>query len=145
MGVKLTDEQLEVVKKMTEFAEATANQIYHIMKNHGLDKVKGCRININVTPEYDMTTMNIVVGSPESIDSFGYIDLARGKDEEKYAPIGKNSAEYELLFANEAIRSRMEKILHREKPLPPDGLWVGDHCNSDPVDGWEWDINDSLS
>jgi len=145
VGVKLTAEQLEVVKKMTEFAEATANQIYHIMTNHGLDKVEGCRININVTPEYNITTMNIVVGSPESRNSFGYIDLARGKDEEKYAPIGTNSAEYELLFADEAIRSRMEEILHRKKPLPPDGLWVGADRNCDSVDCGEWDVNDSLS
>jgi hypothetical protein len=143
MKLKLTADQMEVVKGMALFAEASANQIYHIMENHGLDKVIGCRLAITVIPENTFTMRNIVLGSPDS--EFGYIDLARGKADEKYAPIGKNSAEYELLFADEAIRSRMEKILHREKPLPPDGLWVSSDRNSDPVDGWEWDINDSLS
>ena len=143
MGVKLTNHQFDVVKRMTGFCEAFANQLYHIMKNHGLDQIDGCSVSITVTPKHDYTTMDIVVGTPDT--DFGYIDLARGKADEKYAPIGKNSAEYELLFADEAVRSRMEKVLHREKPLPPDGLWVGSSRNSDPVDGWEWDINDSLS
>lgn len=143
MGVKLTEHQMNIVKGMVEFAEASANQIYHIMENHGLDKIDGCSLSITVTPKNTFTMRNIILGSPDS--DFGYVDLARGTADEKYAPIGKNSAEYELLFADEAIRSRMEKILHKEKPLPPDGLWVSSDRNSDPVDGWEWDINDSLS
>ena len=143
MKCKLTADQMKVIKGMAEFAEASANQIYHIMENHGLDKIDGCRLTVTVTPENTFTMRNIVIGSPDS--EFGYIDLAMGEKDDNYEPIGRNSAEYELLFANEAVRERMEKIVHREKPLPPDGLWVGSDRNSDPVDGWEWDLNDSLS
>ena len=50
------------------------------------------------------------------------------------------------IFTDEEIKERMRQIVDGEKhPLPPDGLWVGADRNSDPVDGWEWDLNDSLS
>lgn len=143
MATKLTKHQMMILKGMVEFAEATATQIHRIMKNHGLDKIEGCYLNISVDPTRVLTTMNIVVGSPMS--DFGYIDLAKGGNDNEFSAIGNNSAEYELLFANETIRSRMEKAVQREKPLPPDGLWVGSDRNSDPVDCREWDINDSLS
>lgn len=144
MGVKLTNHQLTVMKKLVEFCEASANQIYRIMVNHGLDKIEGCNLKIDVDPSRYFTTMLITAGDDYTTD-FGHAKLARGKKNERYALTDTNSAEYELLFADEAVRSRMEKIVHGNKPLPPDGLWVGDHRNSDPVDGWEWDLNDSLS
>ena len=144
MGIKLSDDQLKIVKGMTEFAEAFANSMLHIMENHGLDKIDGCRLMVIVDPKREFTARDIVVGESIGKD-FGQICLTRGKGDEKYEPLGKNSAEYELLFADEAVRSRMEKVLHREKPLPPDGLWVGDPRNDAPVGNWEWDVNDSLS
>lgn len=145
MGVKLTERQLEVVKSMTEFAEVFADQVYTIMQNHGLDKVQGCTLNINVDPSKHFTTKMIDVGDFCKSD-FGHVSIAKGKNDEKYSLTNTNSAEYELLFADEALRGRMEKIVHGSKPLPPDGLWIGDPRNDSPVgDRWEWDVNDSLS
>ena len=145
MGVKLSEKQLEVVKSMAEFAEVFAGQIYTIMQNHGLDKIEGCSLNINVDPSKHFTTMMIDIGQFYKSD-FGHVCLARGKNDAKYSLTNTNSAEYELLFADETLRDRMEKIVHGEKPLPPDGLWVGDSRNDSPVgDRWEWDVNDSLS
>ena len=72
---------------------------------------------MSVDPTRELTTMNIVVGSP--ISDFGYIDLAKGGNDDEFNAIGKNSAEFELLFANEAIRSRMEKAVQRESLYHP--------------------------
>lgn len=145
MGTKLNEHQMMILKGMVEFAEASANQIYHIMENHGLDKIDGCRLVITVDPTRQYTTMNVELGRNNT--DFGYVYLAKGKRKgDGYVPVGENSHEYELLFADEKIRERMAKVLHREKPLPPDGLWIGDPRNDSPVDSrWEWDVNDSLS
>ena len=150
VGVQLTEHQLDVVKKMTEFAEASANQIYHIMENHGLDKVKGFKFQIDVDPEFPSITKQIEIGCFSNLyddnNPAGYCKLVAGKGDSKYECLGKNSAEYEWLFADESIKDRMRKILDAGKhPLPPDGMWVSADRNCDPVDGWEWDMNDSLS
>ena len=150
MGVKLTKEQMKILKGLIDFSEASANQIYHIMENHGLDKIKGFKIQIDVDPEFPTIAKQIEIGRFTNLDDennpAGYCKLTSGKDDLKYECLGKNSAEYEWLFADEAVKDRMREILDSAKhPLPPDGLWVGSSHNSDPVDGWEWDINDSLS
>lgn len=123
MNEKLTMEQLQVVKKMTELAEAFATQIYHIMENHGLDKIPGCALKVTVTPEYKYTTRDIMLGTLDS--DFGFCMLSMGKDEKKYTTYGKNSPIYQLLFCDPAIKEQMEEIV-TWKPLPPDGMWVGD-------------------
>ena len=144
MGVRLTDEQLLTVKMMAQYMENFADQLYHIMQNHGLDKVDGFKVEIRVDPSCDYITKLIDIGNGIYNDS-GFVRLTKGKGEERYAPTGKNSAEYEWLFADPSLAERMQKIIHREKPLPADGLWVGDDRNDPPVDCGEWDINDSLS
>ena len=142
MAVKLTEQQLLVVKKMVEFAEASASQIYHIMKNHGLDKVEGCYLNLSVDPTRTLKTMNVFVGGD---DDFGHINLARGEHDDEFTAYGRNTPEYEKLFASEAVRKAMEESAKREKPLPPDGYWVSNDSNTYSVGSWEWDVNDSLS
>lgn len=144
MAVKLTECQMSVVKDMVTFAEAFANQMYTIMKNHGLDKVDGFAFGLNVNPALDYSTMSVVVGRARDTDA-GEVSLVRGKNDADYKPVGKNSAEYELLFADDAVRGAMEKVLHREKPLPPDGLWISNRPYDAPLGDWEWDVNDSLS
>jgi len=149
MGIALTEHQLMIVKGMVQIAENTANQLLHIMENHGLDKVKDFKINIDVDPESVLCTRRIDVGWKINVGregTAGAACLTRGKKDEKYVLTGKNSAEYEWLFADEAVKERMRQILDAGKhPLPPDGLWIGDPRNDSPVDGWEWDVNDSLS
>lgn len=145
MSVKYTEEQLKAVKGLIEAAEAMSMQLLHIIKNHGLDSVEGCEIAISVVPENLFTTEFIQFGNVNK-DS-GIIRLGKGRRSrnEKWVPFGSNSAEYELLFADEDLKRKLQESKTREKPLPPDGLWIGDDRNNPPVDGWEWDVNDSLS
>ena len=130
MSIGLTNEQLEIVKGMTDFAKAVSDQIYHIMENHGLDKVNGFRFAITVDPAFETITKIIDIGSYCNIEDgkpAGYCRLTKGKDEMEFSPLGKNSAEYEWLFADEPLKSKMKEILdmNKEKPLPVDGFWVG--------------------
>ena len=135
MAVKLTESQMTTLKGMTEIAGHLADQLLYIMRNHGLDKIPGCRISIEVNPEFRFTTEKIQVGFPDFGD-FGYAMLTKGAyDNDDFIPTGSlNSAEYEQLFADDAVKARIRAILHQEKPLPPDGLWVGDDRNAPPVD-----------
>ena len=132
MAVKLTDEQMQIVKGMAKICGNFADQLLHIIRNHGLDKVNGCYIGLDVDPHFHYCTESVVFGKAHS--DAGFVRLAKGEEEDEFTPTGKNSAEYELLFADEAIRSTMAEVLGAEKPLPPDGLWVGDDRNSAPVD-----------
>lgn len=144
MAVKLTEEQLKIVKQMIRLSETFANNLLHIMENHGLDKVDGCNFDIQVVPEYKHLTCKIDVGERRS--DFGEVSVLRGRNEKIYDYFGSYSKEYEILSDGETVRTRKPEHCKSEKPLPPDGLWVGDPRNDCPVDsGWEWDVNDSLS
>ena len=131
MGVALTNDQMKTLKSMVEFAEVFADQVLQIMKNSGLDKIKGCRLDIAVEPDRVFTTESVLFGYDRD-DEAGKIWLTKGRMEpvNKFVPSGKNSPEYEVLFGCEEVKKALEK------PLPPDGLWIGD---------MEWDKNDSLS
>lgn len=133
MGIKMTDSQLSAVEQTVKVAEAMANQLFHIMENNGLTKVQGGNLVIRIIPALKFTTQTIEFGYQHS--DAGFVKLAKGVHDEQFAPTGnENSAAYELLFANDAIKERMRRILFKEKPLPPDGLWIGDDRNDHPLD-----------
>lgn len=147
MAVKLTDEQMKILEGVIHLSEDFADQVYHIMQNHGLDKIEGSCLTVSVEPEALFTTKVVSFGHDEDSDA-GRLWLAKGRRylNEQFLPFGKNSTEYLMLFASEAVRRRLQEDKAREKPLPPDGLWIGDPRNDCPVDRWwEWDVNDSLS
>ena len=144
MGIKMTENQFTAVEQTVKIAEAMANQLLHIMENNGLTQVHGGNLIIRIVPGLKFTRQTVEFGYQSS--DAGFVKLAKGVYDEQFSPTGnENSAEYELLFADEAVRKAIESRLNREKPLPPDGLWIGDPRNDYPVDGWEWDVNDSLS
>ena len=131
--VRFTDEQFAVIKSMVKLAETVADQILHIMQNHGLDRVEGCRLMIDVDPSSDLLTREIVFGS--SVDKeAGQIELTRGKDEKQYAPCGSNSPEYEVLFATPEVAERMRRLFAAKVPVCSGGLWFGDNGNDPPMD-----------
>ena len=136
-----------IVKGMVDIAKATANQLLHIMQNHGLDKVEGFSFKIKVDPEFDLITKSIEIGNYLNLEEnkgAGYCNLVAGKDSYDYSPLSKNSPEYAWLFA--CPEDRMRKIMDAgTHPLPNDGLWIGADYNSGSVDSGEWDVNDSLS
>lgn len=123
MSVKLTGEQMVIVKGLMDYAQAFCNQVQHIMQNHGLDKVDGCRLNLWVDPDDKVISRNITIGMDVDRD-FGRLKMVAGRDDEKYEHLGENSAEYLLLFENTDRKEAMRKALE-EKPLPVDGFWVG--------------------
>ena len=134
MAVKLTDRQQEVMKSMVEFSEVFADQIYDIMRNHGLSNIDGCGLQISVDPSCLFTTEVVAFGREDSDSGYIYLTKGRRSSNERFVPTGKNSHEYELLFADEATRIKMQKAAQKEKPLPPDGLWISVFERDDPVD-----------
>ena len=132
--VALTEKQMEAIKAIVEFSEIFADQMHQIMVNHGLDKIEGCHIDINVTPEFAFTTRTIHLGRLNS--PFGRLLMQRGVyDAEYVCEESDSSEEYQRLFANESIRSRERASKQVEKPLPPDGLWISIHDGDPYVDG----------
>ena len=133
MAVKYTDDQLATIKSLMEICENFADQVWHIMQNHGLDKVDGTVLKIEVNPAYELITKEIQFGQNLESDS-GTVKLTKGMKENRYAPTGKNSAEYECLFAEPEVAKRISQVLHNAKPLPPDGLWIGRNDDRPAVD-----------
>ena len=121
--VMFTDEQLKVVKSVVEYAEQFADGLWKIMQNHGIDKIAGSGILIEVNPDQDLCNRRVEFGKENS--PAGFVTLTRGKTENKYTCLGKNSPEYEFMFAPPEWSDRMREIVKGSKPLPPDGLWVG--------------------
>lgn len=133
MEVKLTESQMATLKSMIEVSGIFADQILHIMRNSGMDKIDGSCLDIHVYPDAVFAPEVIVFGTCGK-DS-GRILLTKGDYNETFRPLGPfNSEEYELLFADETIREFIEKRSIDEKPLPPDGMWIGDNRNDPPLD-----------
>lgn len=133
MGIKMTENQFTAVEQTVKIAEAMANQLLHIMENNGLTQVHGGNLIIRIVPGLKFTRQTVEFGYQSS--DAGFVKLAKGVYDEQFSPTGnENSAEYELLFANDTVKERMRRILFKEKPLPPDGLWIGDDRNNPPVD-----------
>lgn len=145
MAIKLTEHQMMILKHTVRMSEAFANSLLHIMRNHGLDKIDGCSICIDVDPKYKSICEKVSIGERDS--AFGFAEFIRGENEDGFRLwSASHSKEYERLFEDEAVRGGIEVSEKAEKPLPPDGLWIGDDRNDCPVDSrWEWDVNDSLS
>ena len=133
MAVKYTDDQLATIKSLMEICENFADQVWHIMQNHGLDKVDGTVLKIEVNPAYELITKEIQFGQNLESDS-GTVKMTKGMKENRYAPTGKNSAEYECLFATPEVAERISRILKNPKPVPPFDIWIGDDRNNPPLD-----------
>ena len=127
MRERMTREQYKAVADITRYCEHAAENILMLMQHHGLDKVDGMQFSISVDPKFKLSTKAVTIGAASNMETgriAGYCLLASGEDEEKYAPIGTNSPEYERIFASDELKERMREIRNAEKPLPPDGLWL---------------------
>ena len=127
--VEFTGEQMEVVKGLVNACENFADQMFHVMQNHGLNKVNGCKLTIDIDPSLEFCTKTIEFGKENS--NAGYIQLSKAFKGGFYQPFGLNSHEYEEMFdvvrvAKEQLE-REEQIRsgkHEKKELPPDGMWI---------------------
>lgn len=133
MGIKMTDGQLTKTKQLVEIAEAMSDQLLRIMENHELTRIPGYQISISICPNNRFTTEMVRFGQVDS--DAGFVALVKGVYDEEFKATGRwNSAEYEFIFADKELRKRIRKYISKEKPLPPDGLWIGDDRNAPPVD-----------
>ena len=95
MAVKLSDGQMTTLKSMMEVAGKLSDQLLHIMRNSGLDKIPGCHIGIHISPELKFMTEEISFGY-QGTDA-GFVRLGKGAYDDEFKPTGSyNSAEYEL-------------------------------------------------
>lgn len=126
-----TVEQLEAIKSITLFAEKFADQVLKVFQRTGLDKIPGCDLSIDIDPEFTSIVNQITFGTDIERYDVGKFTMKRGVEAEKYE-LTTDSAEYEVLFADESLRAKLLKMLTSEKPLPPDGLWLSN--SDDPGD-----------
>lgn len=143
MAIQYSDEQLIIIKGLMEICELFADQILHIMQNHGLDKVNGTCVKIEVDPAYSLVTKQLEFGRSLEADS-GYIKLTRGLEEATYGATGKNSAEYEILFAPPEVAERIRKVLKRTANVPATSL-LDDTDRSLPDVDRGVSVNDSVA
>lgn len=132
--LKLTIEQYDAIKSIAKFAENFADEVLKVLQNTGMDKIPGCRLRIDIDPEYDYITKKIIFGESRDESEVRKFELVCGLEDEKYE-LATDSKEYEILFANEATKARIRTILNTEKPLPPDGLWLSACDDCPDVDG----------
>ena len=135
----LNAEQMVVMKKLIEFGQNWAEQVKTIMVHHNLWH-KGFRIQMEVDPRFSTLQMEVKVHR-KVIEGDGIydeqIERYRGPD---LGDVWKTlppctSREFIHLFDGEENRSGEEEGTASEKPLPADGLWIGDPGDTDTVDG----------
>ena len=130
MAVKYTDDQLIAIKGLMEICGNFADQILHILQNHNLDT----EMKITVNPDYSQITRMIEFGEEYGRKGCGYIKLVKGLEDNEYTTVGRNSHEYECLFAGAENLERVSRILQKEKGFVPDDLPFCDDSNPVPVD-----------
>ena len=137
----MTRDQLNTVKVLTEFCQNFADQVLKIMQNSGLDRIDGMGINVVIRPDLQFTTECISFGCASQ--EAGYFCMSKGYEDEKFTLLGRNSAEYEKLFADPEVLERLQEAEPAEKPLPPDGLWISVYDDPPVLDSGR-DLNDEV-
>ena len=118
----MTREQLETTKTLMEFCQNFADQILKIMQNNGLDLVEGACVTIDVDPRLQFVTKSVMMGRQDT--EFGYVRMVKGYADKNFVLSGKNTAEFERIFADPAVAELLQEAEKAEKPFPPDGLWI---------------------
>lgn len=136
----LSKEQMEVMKKMIGFCQVFAGQIKDIMVHHHLWH-KGFTVNLQIDPRLETITESVAV-KRKVVDGEGIyeegIERFRGTHKifNEWRTLGcETSREFIHLFDGEKDGEGSPERKADEKPLPPNGLWIGADPNSDPVDG----------
>ena len=133
MKDKLTEQQLSVIEKLESFAENFADAVYKTMIDHGLDRIEGLRIGVNVDPHYEYITRRVLIGYYDTPS--GHVTLNKGKGMSSFVVSDTNSEEYERIFNGSEDSEGKEQDGDQQKPVPPDGLWISTHDGDPYVDG----------
>ena len=131
---KLSRDQYKAIESVANLAKLFSDEVLKIFQQKELDKIPGCRLRIDIDPEFDCITKKIIFGDGGDESEVGKFELVRGVEDEKYE-LTTDSKEYEILFADEATKERIRTILNTEKPLPPNGLWLSAYDDPASMDG----------
>lgn len=123
MNVQYTKEQQEAVKNLCLLAGRFSDHLMKVMLDYELDKTDGCVMYIRIEPSAKLTQECVMFGSLN--EPAGHVSISRGVYNDQYEPFGCNSPEYEKLFMDMKDNVWAEPVRKKEKPLPPDGLWIG--------------------
>lgn len=119
-----TDEQKQVLMQVIRFAEIFADQIGHIFRNHGMDKIYGTHLNLVVRPEFRYATKQVSVGLWNG--NAGVLTVVKGDGtDDEYIPSGNNTKELEKLFVATERKRREQEIKDIETALHPNGVRSG--------------------
>lgn len=133
---RLTYEQMKTVKSLIQFGQAWADQVMMIMKNSGLWE-KGFQFKCMVSPKASVLTeevqfyRSVVDGDAiydEEIERHKGVE-ANFTDWQTLSPC--TSREFIHLFDDKKSGAGSQDGKADEKPLPPNGLWIG----TDPYSG----------
>jgi len=140
----------EAIKSLMFIAQNMCDQFKRIMLNHGLYD-EGLTFKIEINPSF--LSFNQEVSLDKRWEDECGRDHFEGINFYKEPGLGKkwkyypalSTPEYVRIFDSPAAGEGKHEGSSEEKPLPPDGLWIGSSYCSAPVDRREWDVNDSLS
>lgn len=136
----LNAEQMAVMKKLIEFGQTWADQVKTIMVHHGLWN-KNFTVKTMVTPGFNVLCQTVEVSRKVEDGNAVYDEqICRYKSSENVQNAWDTlsyltSREFIHLFDGEENGSGEKTVTPPEKPLPADGLWIGDPRNDNPVDG----------
>ena len=135
MELKLTLEQYEALKVLSQCAENFADHVYKVFKRVGLDEIEGCRFSMEVDPQFTTITRQVEFSRLNDSDKCGHFNFTKGVKDHEWRLSDTSSAEFEILFGSEDFRKRISEIANSEHPLPADGLWISTHDDPPYVDG----------
>ena len=130
-NMDMTAEQYAAIKTAMNYAVHTAEIINKILTEAGLKDHINHSILMSVTPRIGLSYATY---GDRNCEETGYAKIIKSSGDEDYAVSDDSSIEYQILFADKNLRSRLQRVLQSEKELPMDGLWVSDSDDSDFLD-----------
>lgn len=135
MELKLTLEQYEALKVLSQCAENFVDHIEKVFKRTGLDNVDGCRLDMCFDPKYETIGRKVEFGLYSEAEKCGYFEILREVNSDEWKLDSSSTEEFKILFGDEDFRKRIREIADTEHPLPADGLWISTHDDPPYVDG----------
>ena len=132
----LDGEQMVAAKKLIEYAQRFADEVKAIMIHYKLWH-KGFDLKVIVDPQREILSEDVQFQRwVEDGEGMFRERIERVHDSEKWRTLPfTTSREFIHLFDDKEDGTGSPEGKADEKPLPPNGLWVGADSNSDPVDG----------
>lgn len=135
MRIKYDQGQKELVKTIVQLSQMFSEQIHGLMKKNRMGEVKGTKLFLCICPNELAGHDSIWFGEEDGDAGFLYIVRREFENNEwHFDHDERNSPEYEKLLSGETDGNGNQESAGSEKELPPDGLWISDYSDHDPVD-----------